>query len=279
MTSEHRRASGEADAEAASPDASAYAWVTQSLFRKLAHDIVGGAGVTKGALAEIERSLGETPSDSQRALLGMARRGIARLERLARRLRLSALSDARELAASVRAIDLRDTVAEAIAEAVELDSRRTVSMERMLPTAPIKVEGDAELLRVALAELVSNAQRFARKTVRVEASSDDEIAVVTIEDDGPGFTAEFRTQLGPGLRPRDGQKGAGLSLAGVLGIIAGHGGSFSIEPPKHGATGARVRVSLPVSARRISAVEIVDPASAQPSRAATPAAPHKEPEP
>lgn len=222
----------------------AYDWVTQSVFRKVAHDIVGSAGVTKGALVEIERSLGAPTNEQQAALFAMARRGIARLERLARRLRLSALAESTELSATLRPLDLREVLVEAVSEAAELDSRRTIQLERVLPKVPLTVNADPELLRVAFAEVVSNAQRFARKLVRVETHADGDRVEVIVEDDGPGFMADFSEQLQPRLRPREGQRGAGLSFACVLAIVETHHGSFLIEPRSGGAAGARVRMTF-----------------------------------
>jgi len=67
--------------------------------------------------------------------------------------------------------------------------------------------------------------------------------VVTVADDGPGFTAEMRAaaferfRRGDTTRSRDGA-GAGLGLAIARGLVDAHGGEISIgEGP-----GGRVRI-------------------------------------
>jgi len=223
-------------------------WITQELFRKVAHDIVGCAGITRGALREIELSLGKPPTEQQAALFAMTKRGVVKLERLARRLRLAGLAEGTG-AASLEHRDLREVIDAAIAEATELDGRRTVSFEYQKPEAPVYVRADVELLRAALSELISNALRFARQRVHVSLSMDGDKVAVLIQDDGPGFSAEFIAQLDPPtLRPRAGQRGSGLSLAGALAIAAMHGGGLKIEAPAAGSSGGLVRFALPAQA-------------------------------
>ncbi len=220
------------------------AWVTTSVFRKVAHDIVGGAGVTRGALTEIERTLG-APSEMQTMLLAMARRGLTRLDRLARRLRYAAVAESGDLAPALAELDLRDVARAGAREALELDGRKTVTFEARLPPAAVIAQLDEELVRAAISEVVSNAVRFARKSASLELGEDDAGAFIVVEDDGPGFHAEFASQLHPPLRPREGQRGSGLSLATVLGVMARHDGSFSIEPRPGGESGGRVRLTFP----------------------------------
>lgn len=222
-------------------------YLAQALLRKVAHDIVGSAGVTRGALAEIERSSGAL-DDQQAALFGMARRGLTRLERIARRLRFAALADAAELTPALASCDLREVLAAATAEALELDGRKTVVVEKVIPDEPVLVRADQELLKIALAEVVSNAVRFARKSVRLEIDKVGDRARVLADDDGPGFPAGFIVER-PHLRSREGQRGSGLSLACVLSIVEHHGGTFAIEArptrgPEDKPGGSRVRVEL-----------------------------------
>ena len=225
-------------------------WITQELFRKVAHDIVGCAGITRGALREIELSLGQPPTAQQAALFAMTKRGVVKLERLARRLRLAGLAEGNNAsAASLEHRDLREVIDAAIAEATELDGRKTVTFEYHKPDAPVYVRADVDLLRAALSELISNALRFARQRVQLSLAREGDKIAVVIHDDGPGFSAEFVAQLDPpGLRPRDGQRGSGLSLAGALAVAALHGGAVRIETPGEAGGGGRVNFALPAQA-------------------------------
>jgi signal transduction histidine kinase len=223
-------------------------WVRTTFLRRVAHDIVGGAGVARGALDEIERSAGEPRDD--RALIAIAKRAITKLERIGRRLRLVGLAEAGELVVAKAAVDLRDVIDQAVAEASELDGRRTVKVERIRADAPLIVQADAEQLRIALSEVVANAIRFARARVRViERRTESDTFVVIVEDDGPGFPDSLYGELRPRLRSREGQRGMGASLPVVLDIAELHGGTLEIRRAEwEGAErGARVSISLPTA--------------------------------
>ncbi len=223
-------------------------WVRTTFLRRLAHDIVGGAGVARGALDEIERAAQNGGvTTQQQTFLGIARRSVTKLERIARRLRFVALAEAGELAPARTKLDLRDVVDRAVAEASELDGRRTVKVDHVRADTAIVVQADPEQLFVALSELTSNAIRFARSRVRLVERHDGTSAVVIIDDDGPGFPAELSQQLRPRLRTRDGQRGLGASLPIALDIAQGHGGSLDLGTAEwdDAARGARARVILP----------------------------------
>ncbi len=78
----------------------------------------------------------------------------------------------------------------------------------------------------------------------VEATSDT--VTVEIEDSGPGFPRENRSQfLEPYFTTRE--QGVGLGLAIVNRIVLDHGGHLTLLDRKDGKCGARVAVQLPIS--------------------------------
>lgn len=225
-------------------------WATTALFRKVAHDIVGTAGVARGAIEELSRGVGA--DTSQVTMIDLARRSLARLDRLARRLRLAALAQEGPLVATRGPVDVASLVEAAIADATALDARKAVQMDR-LPIEPRRtVVGDRELLTTAVAELVSNAMRFARKRVRiaVEGADGGRIAIV-VDDDGPGWPAGFAEAIFPILRDRPGQRGSGVSLPIVAVIAREHAGELVLTQSPladaQGRHGATARLELPVS--------------------------------
>jgi signal transduction histidine kinase len=107
----------------------------------------------------------------------------------------------------------------------------------------------AKMSRV-LDNLLANALRYAPREgrVRVTAVRDGDVVTVTVEDNGPGFSADDLPRLfeqfyrGEQARSRA-TGGAGLGLAIARGIVEAHGGRIWAENLPEG--GARVAFELP----------------------------------
>lgn len=109
-------------------------------------------------------------------------------------------------------------------------------------------QGDSHYLKRALKNLLTNAQRYARKEVRLNAYLDEhDNYLITIDDDGPGIPIEQREHVfQPFYRIDDGlqKEGHGLGLAMVDKIISIHGGKITITDAPLG--GARFTLQLPI---------------------------------
>ena len=116
---------------------------------------------------------------------------------------------------------------------------------------PCVVIGEAEGLRRLLRNLIDNAMRYAKSGVAVAARCENEEAVLTVSDDGPGIPEADRERAFhrfvrlDDARSRDETQagGAGLGLAIVRAIARAHGGSARLED---GAPGLRAVVRIPV---------------------------------
>src|SRR5207244_11287968 len=115
-----------------------------------------------------------------------------------------------------------------------------------------RVQGDAFLLREALANLVHNAieysQRGGRVTVRTGRHGVE--SYIEVEDDGPGIPpAERERVLERFYRvPGTSGTGSGLGLAIVREIAVGHGATISITDgtgAASGTKGCRVAITFP----------------------------------
>ena len=118
----------------------------------------------------------------------------------------------------------------------------------------LTLDGDRVRLRQALANLLDNAVKYTPPGGRVRASAARQggEVVLSVEDDGPGISAEElprvwdRLYRGAGAR---GQKGLGLGLSLVRAIALAHGGRVEAESGSGG--GARVRLRLPARATKV----------------------------
>ncbi len=119
------------------------------------------------------------------------------------------------------------------------------------PDEPLGLQGEPDLLREALANLLHNAIRHGGAgchvtlVVRGEPSGWVRLAVV---DDGPGLTAEELARAGERFfRGRGGAlPGSGLGLAIVRTVAQRHGGQMQVSPGPDGG-GLAVSLTLPAA--------------------------------
>jgi len=104
------------------------------------------------------------------------------------------------------------------------------------------IAGDRVRLEQALGNLVDNALRHGRGTVRLEATG----GWIRVTDEGPGFAPEFLPRAFDRFSRADEARtrgGAGLGLALVDAVARAHGGTATARNREQG--GAEVEISLP----------------------------------
>jgi signal transduction histidine kinase len=108
----------------------------------------------------------------------------------------------------------------------------------------IYFRGERQDLEEMLGNLIDNACKWARGRVRVRCENAAARLVLTIEDDGPGLSAEQRSQVGErGERLDETVPGSGLGLAIVRDISKLYGGFFGLDASSLG--GVLARLELP----------------------------------
>ncbi|MEM7246444.1 MAG: ATP-binding protein [Acidobacteriota bacterium] len=111
----------------------------------------------------------------------------------------------------------------------------------------VVLTGEARLLRRAVRNLVENARRHGGEgVIEVSVRREDDAAVLTVADEGPGVPAEERERIfEPFARLRgEDTPGVGLGLALVASIAKQHGGAVSCREAERG--GAVFEIELPV---------------------------------
>ena len=104
--------------------------------------------------------------------------------------------------------------------------------------------GERQDLEEMLGNLIDNACKWAKSRVRVRCAKNGGRLVLTIEDDGPGLSAEQRSQVGErGERLDETVPGSGLGLAIVRDISKLYGGFFALDESSLG--GLLARLELP----------------------------------
>ncbi|HEX4301087.1 MAG TPA: ATP-binding protein [Gammaproteobacteria bacterium] len=148
------------------------------------------------------------------------------------------------------AVDLNALVREVVELYLAREADMQVSME-LDPALP-PVHADAGRLRQILHNLLKNAHEAleGREDGRVRIASHyfrrgaEELAEVTVEDNGPGFDTEI---LGKAFEPyvTSKTKGTGLGLAIIKKLTEEHGGSIRLQNRPEG--GAQIIIRLPVT--------------------------------
>jgi two-component system, OmpR family, sensor kinase len=135
----------------------------------------------------------------------------------------------------------REEAATPPSELVSLDelARAVDAADVDVRAAPANVRGDLPALERALSNLVENARRHGRGRITVETRTQDDLALLTVSDEGAGLRAE-EVKLAFGRFWRGGRaEGSGLGLAIVKATAERHGGRATAE-------GSRFTLELPL---------------------------------
>jgi signal transduction histidine kinase len=179
--------------------------------------------------------------------------GIDRTTRVAEQLLdLARMDSLRGDAAALQpgSVDIEEVASHTARGCVALAERRRVQLD-VRPTAagaPLRARGDAELLGIALRNVIDNALRYTPEGGRVliESARIGQTVQLSVTDSGPGLDAQQREQaLVPFARlaPRGDEVGSGLGLSIVQRVCALQDVVFELLPAPAGA-GLQARFTL-----------------------------------
>ncbi len=144
-----------------------------------------------------------------------------------------------------------EATAEPLVRALERINRdKGIAISLTVP-ADAKFQGEKQDLEEMLGNLLDNACKWGKKCVALKAVVETPDAraktkhlIVTVEDDGPGLTAEQRGKIGKrGMRLDETKPGSGLGLSIVSDLAASYRGSMALDASPMG--GLLVRLELP----------------------------------
>jgi signal transduction histidine kinase len=112
-----------------------------------------------------------------------------------------------------------------------------VKLETMYDLDEARIQGDPELLRRVIENLLDNALRYspAQSAIHVSAAKRHGQVDILVRDEGPGIPEEHRERvfdMYERLEERRDRSGRGLGLVFCRAAVEAHGGSIWIDPPE-----------------------------------------------
>ncbi|MEO6418528.1 MAG: PAS domain-containing sensor histidine kinase, partial [Polyangiaceae bacterium] len=220
-----------------------------SLLSMVSHDIRAPLGVIVGAINELSsKDVGQLNKD-QEFLVVLVRRSVERLTRLASNLVFLSRMEAGKVDLIRRKVDIRPLVKQVCDDAQRIDAGTNVTLQVELPEAAVEALVDSERITQVLSNLLSNAVRFAKKSVKVRLWQEGPDVLLQVTDDGHGIPEDAIGSIFERFSRVEAPKsGTGLGLAIVRAIVETHGGTAQAEnlrTPEGKSGGARLTVRLP----------------------------------
>jgi two-component system OmpR family sensor kinase len=191
--------------------------------------------------------------EGRAAALGELKNGLQRTIHAVQQLLTLARQEPGAAEYRIAAVSLASLVRGAVLEHQRLAEAKSIDLGATQTDEAALVSGDADALRILLANLVSNALRYTPSGGRVDVScgSREGVAFVDVADSGPGIPAVERERVFDRFYRRGGDSadsstGSGLGLSIVRTIADRHGAQVSLDDSESG--GLLVQVSFPAAA-------------------------------
>jgi two-component system sensor histidine kinase ChvG len=223
---------------------------TEAFAADVTHELKNPLASLRSAVDSLDRI--EDPA-LRHQLLDVVRQDVHRLDRLISEIAEVSRLDAELTRARFEPIDLARMIESLLPgwepRATERDVRIAFARPRIESAV---VMGEESRLARAIDNIVDNAISFSPNGGLVEIAAvgvEDEV-LLTIEDEGPGVSAEVREAIFNrfhSMRPESEEFGkhSGLGLAIAKATIEGHDGRISVEDRHDGRSGARFVIHLP----------------------------------
>ena len=198
------------------------AYVRTEFLGRLAHDLLGRAGVVLGALEQLESD--NLDKNAHHAATQMARRSILKLLNLGEKLQFTAELERGSFTLTTEPLDLATVTEAAMSRSAALFPRKTIASKLHCASRP-KISGSAKWLEACVVELICNALKFAKSQVDVRVFETPERVCLEIVDDGPGLK-EFQSTR---FVKTSSRTGTGLSLPLIHDVVLRHGANLVLQ--------------------------------------------------
>jgi len=156
-------------------------------------------------------------------------------------------------AGAIGRVTLVDTTVEPLVRAIERIHREKGIAISFSVQAGAQFQGEKQDLEEMLGNLLDNACKWGKAHAYLSATVDAPASAprrkrlkITIEDDGPGLSAEQRAKIGKrGLRLDETKPGSGLGLSIVSDLASSYRGSLALDASEHG--GLKAILELPAA--------------------------------
>jgi len=206
----------------------------------LAHEIRNPLAGIAGVLDIVGRDLPAT--SAAREVIQDAKQEAMQINRILTEL----LDTARPKPPQFRVTDIVGTVEHAVLFARQQAVTKHISIEFEVKEALPPVEHDPNQINQVLLNLLLNAIQSMEKpgTIRVALEQDDDLAIISVSDEGKGIAPENLSHI---FRPFFTTKGhgTGLGLSLARRMVESHGGSISVDSEV--GSGTRFAVRLPIA--------------------------------
>ena len=220
------------------------------LLSRLDHELKNPLTAVRAATANVAAATGEHADPAQAAAVRTIEEQVLRLSRLTTDLRK--IADVESARLDLRPVDLAELIEEMVDVARDLPDAAERELTLDLPRAPWPlppVPGDADLLSLAVANLLDNALKYTPPGGRVEVRARESAGAVVVEvaDTGRGIAADELPQVWDELYRSPSARsvpGSGLGLPLVRAVVERHGGR--VQADSRVGHGTLFRLVLPV---------------------------------
>jgi two-component system sensor histidine kinase ChvG len=223
---------------------------TEAFAADVTHELKNPLASLRSAVDSLDRV--EDP-DLRKQLLDVVRHDVWRLDRLISEIAEISRLDAELTRARFEPIDVGQMIESLVPgwEVRAAGANVRIAFARPRVGSAIVMGEESRLVR-AIDNIVDNAVSFspANGLVEITAAGIEDSVVISVEDEGPGVTADVRDAIFHrfhSVRP-DGEafgSHSGLGLAIAKATVEGHDGRISVEDRHDGARGARFVIRLP----------------------------------
>ena len=212
------------------------------LVSTVAHELRSPLTSVKGFTATLLAKWDRFNDEQKKIMLQTVNADADRVTRLLTELLDVSRIDAGRLEMRCQVVDLRATVAKAIAGLVaggEPENRFVVRVSDALPEMWL----DPDKMHQVVGNLLENALRHGAGLVTVTVGPSGPGAEVVVEDEGEGIPPETAARVFTRFWRGNRGRGTGLGLYIVKGLVEAHGGTVAVDRADSG--GARFRLVLP----------------------------------